>query len=196
MKRNGLIVLLVAFAAGIACSRSCWAVAGKPARTARLKAASLASVPARHAESQRQAGRSARRRLAGAGNRHGEPATRRSASWACRPRGSTRSRSWASAAAITPAASTATRRATARASCPDSPFDAGERVIVRAVIGAGGSRSSDAADPGGRRQADRLSTSASILHIRRRALRRSETHRRRPPTIRASTRCPASRPRS
>ena len=79
---------------------------------------------------------------------------------------------------------------------PDSPFDPGERVSVHAVIDAGGSRSSDTS--GSRRAAAGRSpfNSASILHIRRRALRLSETHSRRPPTIRASTRCPASRPRS
>ena len=71
----------------------------------------------------------------------------------------------------------ATRRATARASRPPRPFAAGERVSVRAVIGAGG--------------AGRSSFQfASTRRTRRRTRPTSPTCRRRRPTTRASTRCP------
>ena len=63
---------------------------------------------------------------------------------------------------------------------PDKPFDAGERVTVRAVIGAGAA---------GRRVAfgfrvDTPYPTAGIAVV-------PATRRRRPPTTRASTRCPA-----
>ena len=68
---------------------------------------------------------------------------------------------------------------------PDTPFDAGERVAVSA-----------ADRRGQRRQADRLSLSRRHSISDGDASRSSPTRRRRPPTIRASTPCPASRRRS
>ncbi len=73
---------------------------------------------------------------------------------------------------------------------PDKPFDPGERVVVRAVIGAGRSRTI------GRGAKRSPLASASTPHIRRQPSPRSPTRRRRPPTTRASPPCPASKPRS
>ena len=77
----------------------------------------IAIVPAGHAQPQRQAGgcpsMSRRRRKPKRPTR-----TRRSASWACRPRRSKTCPSSATHSGLTPAGSAPTPKATARASCP------------------------------------------------------------------------------
>ena len=150
----------------------------------------FAGVPAGHLEPQLKAARSCR----SMSRRRRKPTprtrTRRSASWASRPRRFAKSPSLGSAAAITPASCAATRRATARASSPTHRLTRRARDRPRRDRAADPGRSVAAA---GRVRSP--FSSASILHIRRQPSRPSGTRRRRPPTIRASTRCPAFRPR-
>ena len=88
------------------------------------------------------------------------------------------------AAALTPATCDGYSQGDGASFVPDAPFDAGEQRDR-----ARGDRRRRA-----RGRPDRLSASASTPPIRRPPSRRSPTRRRRPPTTRASTRCPACRP--
>ena len=143
----------------------------------------LALVPAGHAEPQRQAGRTRSGRLAGAGNRHGEPrhadqlpgrAGRRD------PRRLRRGRS---------------QRRSLR---PPARLLAGRRRELRPRHPVRRRRARDRGrgDRRRRHKADRLSVSRRHPISDGGPPRSSETRPRRPPTIRASTPCPACRRRS
>ena len=172
-----------------ACSPSCWALPASACRGRARRASSDVSPPCLPATLEHTA------TLAGAGRRRvarrrkptRRTRTRRSASWARRP-------------AEIREVSVVGQRSGAHSGrlhgysqgdgasfVPDTPFDPGERVAVRADRSADGRTG---------RQGGSSFTFASTPHIRRRAPRSSPTRRRRPPTIRASTPCPASRPRS
>ena len=190
MKRNGLIVALVAFVALIAAAVVLAGCGG-----------SGSGWLGRRAASRRRA---CRPRSTTARSSRGSPVdvspapetdtanpARRSASSACRPReihvvSVVGAHSGAHAGHLE-----AYSQGDGASFVPDKPFDAGERVLVHAVIGAGPVAGAH------RRPASRSpSASASTRPTRRRTCPRSRTRRPRRPTTRASTRCPACRPRS
>ena len=159
MKRNGLIVLLVAFVADRVAAR-----ARRLAAAIRLAQLGVAKRQARRRACRRRSNHSARlhgaprRCLAGAGNRHGEPAHADQLPRRAGRARSTRSRSWAQRSGAHAGRLRGYSQGDGASFVPDSPFDAGEQ------------RDGARRDRRGRGAPGRSpSASASTPHIRRRA---------------------------
>ena len=196
MSRSRLRLTLLLAAVAIARGRRARYRRPVGLRQKRTRPSVLAVVPAEHAQPQRQARGTARRRVAGAGNRHGQPPHPDQLPGSPdRPRFA-KCRSSVSTAAPTPASCEAYSQGDGASFLPSTAFEPGERVTRGAPRHRAPGRASSShaqATASEKRVVLRISRGHALFDDER--PRRFPTLRPHPRTTRASTLCQAPKPR-